>query len=76
MSQLKRSRLNPPMNMSSIHVPDTYQQAQSRAMKDEKQLSSSTPKKQPQRRSIFPGTASVRATNEQPKPWDKSQWID
>lgn len=76
MSQLKRGRLDSSTSTPSIHVPDTYQQAQSSAMKSEKQLPSSTPKKQPQRRSIFPGTASVSATNKQPKPWDKSQWID
>ena len=76
MSPLKRGRVNSAMNTSSIDVPDTHQQAQSSAMKSEKQLPSSAPKKQPQRRSIFPGTASVRASKKQPKPWDKSQWID
>jgi hypothetical protein len=30
----------------------------------------------PQRRSIFPGAASVHNAKEQPKPWDESQWID
>ena len=75
MSQLQRGRLDSPMSTPSTHAPDTYQQAQSSVMKVEKQSPSGSPKKQPQRRSIFPGTASVRATNKQPKPWDKSQWI-
>ena len=76
MSQLKRGRLDSSTSTPSIRVSDTLQQAQSIAMKVGKKTPSNLPKKQPQRRSIFPGTASVRATNKQPKPWDKSQWID
>jgi hypothetical protein len=76
MSPLQRGHLDSPTSTPSIRVSDTHQQTQSSAMEGEKQPPSSTPKKQPQRRSIFPGTASVRAANKQTKPWDKSQWID
>jgi len=76
MRQLQRGSLDSPMNTPSTRVSDTLQQAQSSVMKVEKRSPSSSPKKQTQRRSIFPGTASVRATSKQPKPWDKSQWID
>ncbi len=76
MRPLQRGRLDSPTSTPSIRVSDTLQQAQSSAMKVGKKTPSNLTKKQPQRRSIFPGTASVRATNKQPKPWDKSQWID
>lgn len=73
MSHLQRDRLDSTTSTPSIRVSDPLQQVQSSAMKGEKQPPSSTPKERPQRRSIFPGTASVRVANKQPKPWDKSQ---
>lgn len=76
MRPLQRGRLDSPTSTPSIRVSDTLQQAQSSAMKVGKKASSNLTKKRPQRRSIFPGIASVRATNKQPKPWGKSQWID
>lgn len=76
MRPLQQGRLDSPTSTPSIRVSDTLQQAQSSAMKVGKKTSSNLTKKQPQRCSIFPGIASVRATNRQPKPWDKSQWID
>lgn len=74
--QLQRDHSDSPASTPSACVSDSLQQAQSSAVKGEKKTPSSTTKKQPQHRSIFPGTASVRSTNKQPKPWDKSQWID
>jgi len=76
MSKVQRGRTYSPTSTSSAHVLDPLKQAQSSAMNVEKQSPPNLPKQRPQRRTIFPGNASVRAANKQPKPWDKSQWID
>lgn len=57
-------------------IPNAIRPAEPGAIGDEKQELPSFPNEPLQRRSIFPGTASVRTTHEQPKPWNKSQWID
>ena len=41
-----------------------------------KALSLNRRKKPGKGQSIFPGRAGVRASNQKPKPWDDSQWID
>ena len=76
MSKVQRGRTHSPTSTSSAHVSDPLQQAESSTVNVEKQSLPTLLKEQPQHRSIFPGTASVRAANKQPKPWDKSQWID
>jgi hypothetical protein len=60
----------------SAIIPNMVRQAESSTLRDEKRYPPSSPKEPPQRRSIFPGAASVRNANEQSKPWDESQWID
>lgn len=75
MSQLHRSLSDSP-STPSAHVSAPLQQTQSSTMNVEKQSLPILPKKLPQHRTIFPGTASVRVANKNPKPWDKSQWID
>jgi hypothetical protein len=52
------------------------QQASSGAKPTGKTLSVHPLKKPAKRQSIFPGRAGVRASNQKPKPWDPSQWID
>jgi hypothetical protein len=76
MSKLQRGRSNSQISTSSAYVSDTLQQTQSSAMNVEKQSHPNLPKEQPQRRSVFPGIASVRAADKQPRAWDKSQWIE
>jgi len=53
-------------------IPGVVQQAETSLLASEKQGL----QEPPQRRSIFPGAASVHNAKEQPKPWDESQWID
>jgi hypothetical protein len=57
-------------------IPGTVQQAEASPLMGEKQHLSGSLKETPQRRFIFPGTASVHDAKEQSKPWDESQWID
>jgi hypothetical protein len=76
ISQLRPGRLDSPKSTPSACVPDILQQAQSSTMKAEKDPPQASPKKWPQGRLVFPGTASVGSANKQPKPWHESQWID
>ena len=57
-------------------IPGNVQQAEASPLMGEKQHHSSSLKERPQRRSIFPGTASVHDAKKQSKPWHESQWID
>lgn len=57
-------------------VPGGVQQAETNLLTGEKQYLSSALQVPPQRRSIFPGAASLHNAKEQSKPWDESQWID
>ena len=57
-------------------VPGGVQQAETNLLTGEKQYLSSALQEPPQRRSIFPGAASLHNAKEQSKPWDESQWID
>ena len=45
-------------------------------LRSEKPSLSAVSLARPQGHLIFPGAAAVRNGNAQPKPWDKSQWID
>lgn len=59
-----------------VLLSTTVRQRELSALQDGKPSSLDSPKKPPQRQSIFPGAASVRAAHAEPKPWDESQWID
>jgi len=57
-------------------VPGVVQQAETSLLTGEKQYLPSALQEPPQRRSIFPGAASLHNAKEQSKLWDESQWID
>ena len=57
-------------------ILDTVRQAEASPVTGEKQYVPSSFKEPPQRRSIFPGAASVHNTKVRSKPWNESQWID
>lgn len=59
-----------------VLLSTTVRQTELSALQGGKPSSLDSPRTPPQRRSIFPGAASVRATHAEPKPWDESQWID
>jgi hypothetical protein len=55
---------------------DTVRQAEASPLTGEKHYLPSSLQELPQRRSVFPGAASIPNAKEQSKPWDESQWID
>jgi hypothetical protein len=57
-------------------ILDMIRQAEASSLTGESQYLPSSSKESRQRRSIFPGAASVHNAKEQSKPWDESQWID
>ena len=59
-----------------VLLSTTVRQTELSALQGGKPSSLDSPRMPPQRRSIFPGAASVRTANAEPKPWDESQWID
>lgn len=59
-----------------VLLSTTVRQTELSTLQDGKPSSLDSPMTPPQRRPIFPGVASVRTANAEPKPWDESQWID
>lgn len=59
-----------------VLLSTTVRQTKLSALQGGKPSSLDSPRMPPQRRSIFPGSASVRTANAEPKPWDESEWID
>ncbi|WP_348261049.1 hypothetical protein P8935_14695 [Telmatobacter sp. DSM 110680] len=55
---------------------DMLQEMDSSPHRTPRTSSMSPPKKVPKRRTIFPGRGGLRASDQKPKPWDESQWID
>ena len=64
------------VSLGSMVITDAIRPGESTAIRGKKRNLPGSPSESSQRLSIFPGTASVQAAQEQPKRWDESQWID